>query len=111
MTPDIPAEYTAILMGAVTVYGALSFLLIQGLRRVFPIEGATARIAAMVIAAALGLLAAAQHLLPLWPSIPQEQRALTIVGMIGAVWWVSQEIYRRLRADTWKTKAAPWPNE
>ena len=109
MEPTIPADYTAILAGAVVIYGALSFLLVQALRRFFPIEGGTARIVTMVIAGMLGTFAAAQHLLPLWPSIPEDQRVLTIIGLAGATWWVSQEIYRRLRADAWATKANPIP--
>ena len=111
MTPDIPAEYTAILMGAVALYGGLTFIIVQLLRRFFPIENNVARVTAVIVAVGLGAWAAAQHLMPLWSTIAPDQRVTAVLGVIGAIWWTSQEIYRRLRADTWKTKAAPWPNE
>jgi len=111
MEPTIPAEYTTILLGAVALYGGLTFVITQILRRFFPIENNTARITAAIVAIGLGAWAAIQHVLPLWPTIAPEQRASVILGIVGAIWWASQEIYRRLRADTWRTRGNPWVNE
>ncbi len=111
MEPTIPAEYTAVLMGAVAFYGGLAFILTHALRRFFPIENNAARLVNGAIAVALGSWAGVQHLLPLWPTIAPEQRVTAILGLIGAIWWASQEIYRRLRADTWRTRGNPWANE
>jgi len=106
---SIPPEYTAILVGSVALYGGLSFIITQVLRRVFPIESNAARITAAVVAVALGTWAAVQHALPLFPDISPDAKLLFLLAHIGGAWWASQEIYRRLRADTWATKAQPSP--
>ena len=109
MEPTIPAEYTAVLIGAVACYGLAAFLLTQVLRRAFPIENNAARIVNAAIAAAFGIWAAIQYVLPIWPTIAPEDRVAAVLGLMGAIWWASQEIYRRLRADTWRTRANPIP--
>lgn len=105
----LPPEYSAVLVGAVALYGTLSFVIVQVLRRVFPIESNTARIFAAGVAFALGAVAAVHHALPLLPDLPFDQKVLVFLAHMGGAWWASQEIYRRLRADTWKTRKKPWP--
>jgi len=106
---SIPPEYTAILMGSVALYGGLSFIITQVLRRVFPIESNAARITVAVVAVGLGAWAAVQHALPLFPDISPDAKMLFVIAHIGGAWWASQEIYRRLRADTWATRGEPLP--
>jgi len=100
----LPPEYSAVLVGAIALYGGLSFVITQILRRVFPIESNTARIVAAFVAFGLGAFAAVQHALPLVPDLAPEQKVLVLLAYMGGAWWASQEIYRRLRADTWRTR-------
>jgi len=109
MTGQMPAEYAAILAGAIALYGSLSVVATHALRQFFPAEGNSARIIVAVISGLLGLIAAAQVGLSTLPSLPPEQRLLGILGLVAGTWWASQEIYRRLRVDTWGTAANPKP--
>jgi len=103
----LPPEYSAILIGAIGLYGGLAFVITQILRRIFPIESNAARTVAAAVAFGLGAFAAVRHVLPLLPDLPAEQKALVFLAHMGGAWWASQEIYRRLRADTWRTRSSP----
>ena len=107
MTGQMPAEYAAILAGAIALYGCVAVIATHLLRQVFPAEGNRARIIAAVISGALGVAAAAQVGLSTLPNLPAEQRLLGILGLVAGTWWASQEIYRRLRADAWGTAGKP----
>ena len=105
----IPPEYTAILLGSIGLYGGLSFIIIAVLRRIFPIENNAAHVTAAVIAFALGAWAAVRYSLPLLPELDPAAKPLVFLTHMGGAWWASGEIYRRLRADLWATKANPDP--
>ncbi len=110
----MPADPTtaAVLAGAIAIYGACAVILTHVLRRLFPIEGNRARAVVWAIAIAFACIAGAQVGLTTIPSLPPEQRLAGIMGIAFAVWWVSQEIYRRLRGDLWSTrKAHPWSDQ
>jgi len=106
----IPAEYAAVLAGAIAVYGSCSFILTQILRRLFTIEGKVALLVSGLVAAGMGVWAAVQVGLTTLPGLTHEHQIFAVIGLVGGAWWASQEIYRRLRADTWATRGDPCPS-
>ena len=111
MEPSIPVAYAAVLAGAIALWGAWSFVAVQLLRRLFPIEGNTARLVSALVAAGMGIWAAAQVGLTTLPGLSREHQVFAVIGLIGGAWWASQEIYRRLRADLWATRGDPCPSK
>jgi len=107
----IPELYQMVFAAAIVLYGGLAFIVTHLLRRVFPIENNAARITLVAVSVAIGLIGAAQVGIPRFGAAAPEENALLILLLIGGAWWVAQEIYRRLRADLWPTKATPFPKQ
>ena len=110
----MPAEYGAVLLGAIALYGGLTFLITQLLRRCFPLENNAARLVAALVAVGLAAWAAVQHGLTILPTADPTQKIMIFIALAGGILWASQEIYRRIRADTWGTKAkptSPWADQ
>ena len=105
------ATSAAVLAGMLALYGAFSVLITHALRRYFPIEGARARIVVGIVAGAFGLIAGAQIGATTILQLPPEQRMAAVIGLTAAIWWASQEFYRRLRVDLWGTRQDPWSKE
>ena len=106
---NTPAEYTAVIAGAIALYGAASVVLVYILRRIFPIEGNAAHVVVGIVSVVFAAIAAAQIGVASLPGIPPEQRYLAFLGLVGGVWWASQEVYRRLRGELWPTKGDTSP--
>ena len=94
----------AVLAGTLAIYGAIAVGLTHLLRRFFPIEGTRSRLVVWGISISLACIAAVQVGLTTIPALPPDQRVAGVMGLAFAIWWASQEIYRRMRGDLWRTR-------
>ena len=107
----IPELYQVVFAAAIALYGGLAFIVTHLLRRIFPIQNNASRLTVAIVSVALGIAGAVQIGIPRLAETPPEEKVLLILLLAGGAWWVAQEIYRRLRADLWPTKADPFPDQ
>lgn len=107
----IPELYQVVFAASIVLYGGIAFVLTHALRRIFPIENNAARLIVAIVSLLVGIVGAVQVGVPRLTQAAPEEKALLILLLAGGAWWVSQEIYRRIRADLWPTKAAPFPQQ